>query len=486
MNKDSFNTLIKRLKIFQPYPSVYDPIAGMSEFGPYGATIKANLVNRMRAEFRKARFWEVDCPLVSPTIVWKASGHLDRFVDVIAESDGKIYRIEKVLEENYPEIPITEKGLAALSRLIEQKAIVPRGNKEKLHTPREYNLMLTTSVAGTPAVLRPETATTTYLSFQDYLTLFRGQMPLRLFQYGRAFRNEITSRQGLIRGREFEQCEGQIFIIEEQKRNFADFERVRNKQLRFLDSETQRKGIVEPRRLILSDTVERRVLPSQAYAYCFGVVSTILDTAGINPDSVRFRQHLPDEKAHYALDAWDVEVLSPQYGQVEVCGVHDRGDYDLKRHQDFSGRKFTVPDSSGQERIPNILEIAFGVGRTAYCMLEQSFSEREGKTVLRLPKRIAPISVGIFPLVNKGGLEEISANIEGNLNEQEFAVVRDTKGSIGKRYARMDEIGTPYCVTVDFQSKDDGTVTLRDRDTTTQQRVMIGELPNLLYRGLNS
>lgn len=478
-----FNSFIKRLSMFGTFPEIYDSISGMNSYGPYGTAIRNNIVEVMRKEFRKLGFWEVDCPVVSPEIVWKASGHMDRFVDIIASSEDRTFRVEKVIEEERPDITLTEKGLAGIQRLLEKEKIIPRGCSEPLSNAKEYNLMLLTTVAGNNAVLRPETATTTYLGFRDYHQLFRGSMPLRIFQYGRAFRNEITSRQGLIRGREFEQFEGQIFIFEDQKQPFDDFDRFSKLEISLLDRKSQQVGS-SANRVSLREAVLSGVHKNEAFAYCFGLVANILNRIGIEPKSITFRQHLLDEMAHYAIDAWDVEVMTEQYGLVEVCGIHDRGNYDLSRHQEYSGKKMDIPHPKGGKQIPHILEIAFGVGRSVYCTLEQNFSSRDDKNVLYLPKMVSPVQVAVFPLVNKGGLDTIASELNAKLVDDGFISVFDRKGSIGKRYARMDEIGTPYCITVDFQSKENSTVTVRDRDTTQQERVLIKELATKLHEGI--
>jgi glycyl-tRNA synthetase len=448
-----FNTFVKRLKIFQPSPTIYDSISGFSEFGPYGTTIKSNLIQAMRKAFRKAEFWEVEHPIVLPKNVWKASGHLDRFVDIIAESDGKVYRIDKIIEEQYPEIALTNGGLEYLSRFIQEHDIIPKGNTEPLHDAKEYNLMMMTSVAGEEAGLRPETATATYLSFKDYYTLLRNTMPIKVFQYGKAFRNEVTSRQGLIRGREFEQLEAQMFVLQEHKHEFPQFDNVKQMPFLFWSSAAQQQEN-PPERLALEHVLQAGVLSSPAYAYCLAVMATVLETIGLDQEHVRLRQHLPDEKAHYAIDAWDVEVKTEQYGWVEICGVHDRGTYDLGRHQEYSNKPLSIKNHEGENEIPNLLEIAFGIGRTMYCLLELSFRTREGKNVLSLPKILSPIHAAIFPLVKKDGLIPIAQKLNERLLDDSFISVYDEKGSIGKRYARMDEIGTPYCVTIDHQTLD--------------------------------
>lgn len=479
MDLDKFNSFIKRYRIFQQFPSVYETIGGFNEFGPYGATIKANIVNIMRDVFRQEAFWEVDCPLISPYIVWKASGHADRFVDIVAESDGKMYRVDKVFEELYPDENIKEKSLEGLTKLVKERKMIPEKNKEPLTNVHEYNLMMKTSVAGIDAFLRPETATTTYLSFSDYYNLFRERMPIMVFQYGRAFRNEIATKHGLMRGREFEQLEGQIFIFKDEKKSFEKFKFAKKTKHAFF-SEKDQVANAKPKTMTLEKAVADGVLGNEAYAYCFFVVLTILERLGIDTKRVRYRQHLKDEKAHYALDAWDIEVQTEAFGWVEICGVHDRGDYDLTRHQEFSKTNYAIKNKDGQPEIPHILEIAFGVGRSLYCSLEHSFSIRNDKNVLKLPLNIAPIQVAVFPLVKRENLPEKAEEIYNNLRMNHIIAFYDQAGSIGKRYARMDEIGTPFCITVDSQINEDNKVTIRDRDTGEQIKLPPDELASYI------
>lgn len=476
MNRiEGFNAFIKKLNIYQPSPVIYDSIAGFSEFGPYGATIKSSLVNKVKKEFRKAAFWEVEHPIIMPKKVWEASGHIERFLDIIAESEDKIFRVDKVVEEEYPHLLLLDRSIEGIRKFLQENKIIPKGQKEPLSNPREYWLMMMTSVAGEEATLRPETATATYSSFKEYYTLFRNSMPIKIFQHGRVFRNEITTRQGLIRGREFEQIEGQIFVLQENKNEFDLNAKNINHRVLLLSSNAQINK-TDAEEVFLAETVSNNILNSSGYAYCFSVVMNILKGIGLENSEIRFRQHLPDEKAHYALDAWDVELKTEQYGWLEICGIHDRGVYDLTRHQEYSGKKLSVNNSKQEQEIPNILEIAFGVGRLMYSLLEKGFNIREEKNILSLPTYLCPIQVAVFPLMKKDGMSEIAEEINFNLNEEGFISVYDEKGSIGKRYARMDEIGTPFCITVDHDTLVDNTVTLRDRDTCEQKRINISDL----------
>ncbi|MHC1590555.1 MAG: glycine--tRNA ligase [Candidatus Helarchaeales archaeon] len=478
---DEFKKFLRRKKIYQPSPSIYESIAGFYEFGPFGIMIKNKLVNVMRSEFQKFNFWEVEFPLIMPPKVWEASGHLERFVDKITTcgSCNNIYRIDKLVEEHYPDLKLINVSDEGLRQFLNENEILCPKCKSRLTEVSDYNLMIEVSVAGKQAYLRPETATTTYLAFKDYFKLFREQMPIKIFQFGKAYRNEITARQGLIRTREFEQFEGQIFILKEQEDPYDEFKHVKDVKLPFWSADAQVKG-EEPSVLTLEETIKKKVLQKEAFAYCFAVAHDLLKRLELDLSRFRIRQHLPDERAHYAHDAWDLEILTDQFGWVEICGIHDRGDYDLDRHQKYSKTSFEVRNSRKEKEIPQILEIAFGVGRLMYCLLEQKFTMRDGKNLLLLPKELSPIQCAVFPLMNKDGLGEIAAEINRSLVINGITSILDLKGSIGKRYARMDEIGTPYCFTVDYQTKEDNTVTIRDRDDTSQVRVSIPEIPKIV------
>ncbi len=467
-----FNALVKKLRLFQLSPTIYEAIGGFIEFGPYGSSIKSNIVATIKKEFRKAGFWEVEHPIIMPLKVWEASGHAERFLDIIAESDGKTYRVDKVIEEDYPSLILQERDIEGVQEFLLKNQIIPKGNKTPLTNPREYKLMMMANVADEEGTLRPETATATYSSFKEYYDLFRNHMPLKVFQFGRVFRNEITARQGLLRSREFEQIEGQIFLLQNDIDKFKLESDVSNFSIPLLTSNAQLNTNHNPL-ISLDEALSNNVLNSEAYAYCFVLVNNVIQSVGLSSCEVRFRQHLPTEKAHYAIDAWDVELKTDQFGWIEICGVHDRGSYDLMRHQEYSGKKLSILNINGQDEIPHILEIAFGVGRVMYSLLESSFNVKDEKNRLSLPYHISPIDVAIFPLVKKDGLTEIALQLNRTLLEEGFTSVFDEKGSIGKRYARMDEIGTSFCITIDYDFFDDQTVTIRERDSGKQERLKL-------------
>lgn len=421
-----------------------------------------------------------------PEIVWKASGHLDRFIDPITrcKNCGAIYRPDKLLKSIDRSLLVEEMSFEELSRCIKERGIKCPSCGGELSEVTPYNLMIKTTIGvDTVAYLRPETATTTYLLFNRLLVYYRNKLPIKVFQYGKAYRNEISPRRGVIRLREFEQLEAQIFILREQEYDTDLFENILNEELNLLPWDFQKAGrssvVVK-----IKDALDQKFIKKPAFAYTFYVATKALRRLGFSLDNMRFRQHSPIEKAHYADDAWDLEVNTKQYGWLEVCGVHDRTNYDLRRHSQYSGEELTFQKSKSEKEIPQVLEIAFGVERLTYVVLEKFFEIENGKrNVLRLPPFLAPFHVAVFPLIEKNEHQRLVAReVFNKLVSEGFRVAYDASGNIGRRYRRHDEIGTPFCITIDYQTLDDRTVTIRDRDTMKQIRCPIDDLPETLRK----
>jgi glycyl-tRNA synthetase len=350
----------------------------------------------------------------------------------------------------------------------------------------EYNLMLKTSVGNNvTAYLRPETATTTYLLFNRLNQDARRQYPIKIYQFGKAYRNEISPRQGVLRMRSFDQFELQIFIGREQEMDYEDYEEIKLNKLPLLDWKQQEKGISEPNIISLDKAINAKTLKKPAYAYCLYVAYYLTIILGIPEELIRFRQHSINERAHYADDAWDLEIKTRQFGWVEICGIHDRTDYDLKRHAEYSKQNFEInmgTDPSIKE-IPQVLEIAFGIDRIIYTLLETTFNIDEGRILLKLNPTLAPNTVAVFPLVkNKENIRKLALKIHRDLLENRIGSFYDAAGSIGKRYRRQDELGTKWCITIDYESLDDNSITLRDRDSMEQIRINISNLSETIKK----
>jgi glycyl-tRNA synthetase len=269
---------------------------------------------------------------------------------------------------------------------------------------------------------------------------------------------------------------------------FEEYHKIKKNIVPIFDWKLQEQNIDTPKSMTLDEAINSGTLKKQAYAYCIYLGYYLTKILGYPDDVIRLRQHSPNERAHYADDAWDLEIKTQQFGWVEICGIHDRTDYDLKRHGEYSKQNFEIPMGSdnNEREIPQILEIAFGPDRIVYTLLETTFYVENGKRILKLPPILAPNSIAVFPLKrNQEDIRNLALKIHGDLLKHRIASFYDEKGSIGKLYSRQDEIGTPFCITVDFISLEDYTVTLRERDTREQERVEISALPKLIKKKLH-
>lgn len=486
-NIETFNSLLKRRGfIWGPSPEIYGGLAGFYSYGPAGMELKNNILTMFRQELRYFGFGEVECPTIMPEIVWAASGHLERFIDPVikCEDCNSLYRVDKLLGDQLPNIMIDGLSFEEMEELIKKNNIsCPKCNKS-FQKIEKYNLMLKTVIGNDSiAYLRPETATTTYLLFNRLDQDARRQYPIKVFQFGKAYRNEISPRQLILRMRAFDQLELQLFIGKEQEMDFEEYQAVKKKKLPLLDWKHQ--GLKEQRLNLISleQAIEKRIIKKPAFAYCLYLGYYLTKKTGIPDNSIRYRQHSPHERAHYADDAWDLEIKTSQFGWVEICGVHDRTDYDLKRHGEYSKQDFKIAMGKDPniKEIPQILEVAFGIDRIMYTLLENAFNVEDGRINLKLGKELAPNTIAVFPLVkNKENIRKLALKIHINLLEHRIKSFYDEAGSIGKRYRRQDELGTPFCITIDYQSLEDNTVTIRNRDSMDQIRVSIAELLNII------
>lgn len=533
-------SLCKRRGFLWPAYDIYGGVGGLYDYGPLGAALKANIENHWRKLYVAGEgFQEISCPIVAPEPVFKASGHLDAFSDMFVEctSCGETYRgdhLAKGLHDN----PATLSE-AQLGKLLADNGVKCEKCKGELTSPRRFNLMFKTSVGagkGKVAYLRPETAQGMFVNFSQIYRHAREKLPVGAVQIGRAFRNEISPRQGLIRLREFNQMEAELFIHPDDKR-WPRFKHVKNEKLPLVPNSGK------PQTMPLGEAVEKGVIVNEVLAYFVWLTYKFALDVGLDPARLRFRQHERTEMAHYASDCWDLEA-EIGYGWTELVGVADRGSYDVQAHIDHSsadltaferfdepkeveqevvkvkfdalgplfkgkakavgdalgkippgaakgkkelnvevdGQKITVPATcfevirrkeklSGRKIVPHVIEPSYGVDRILYALLDHAYTKKEDHVTLRLKGLVAPVKVGVFPLMAKDGLDEIALEIFESLSAAGFAAHYDDSGSIGRRYARMDEIGSPCCVTVDYDTKTDGTVTIRDRDSSEQVRI---------------
>ena len=472
--------------IWGPEPEIYGGTAGFYTYAPLGKLLKNNVENIIRRTLQGEEFYEVECPIIMDKKVWEASGHLGGFTDAIITCSKckSNFRVDNMLAD-YPETKHFKQP-EEFAKFIEEKGIKCPNCKGDLNKEvKKHNLMMRTTIGIDQEVYnRPETATTTYLSFLRFIDFFRRQPVFGVFQIGKAFRNEISPRQHVVRCREFTQAEAQLFIKKELKNNFDKFKNVENYVLPLWNWQNQEAN-KEPEQIKVKDALEKGYFKSQAYGWAIATAYKLFVNMGIKLDHIRMRQHFPDEKAFYADDAWDLEIKTRSFGWVEMCGVHDRTDYDLKQHAKFSGAALEAFDeATGQKYVPHVIEIAFGSDRPVFALLDQFYEKREkeeGKTLFMIPYRLSPLPVAVFPLMKKPELIAKAQEVYDML-KKDFVCTYDETGAIGRRYLRAAEAGTAFCITIDFETleKEEPDVTIRDRDSEKQARIKIKKLKETL------
>ena len=428
-------SLTKRRGFIFQSSEIYGGLGSCYDFGPLGVELK----NNIKKAWWKAMVQErddvvgLDSAILMHPKTWEASGHIENFSDPLVECKKchKRFKAEDLKEDKCPECD------------------------GELTEAKEFNLMMQTHLGpveeeGSEAYLRPETCQGIYVNFENVMQSSRQKMPFGIAQIGKAFRNEITPGNFIFRTREFEQMEMQYFVQSKDADKFFD----QWKQARM-----------------------------DWYL-----------SLGIKKENLRFHEHAKGELAHYAKKAFDIEYKFP-WGWQELEGIHNRGDWDLSRHQKFSGKDLTVRDEKNEKYIPYVVETSGGVDRAILAVLIDAHqtvkggrtttteSNKEEEVVLKFYQDLAPIKVAILPLSKKPELAKVAHKLH-DVVRKEYMSVYDEVASIGRRYRRQDEIGTPYCVTVDFDTLDDKAVTVRDRDTMKQDRVKMAELTDYLKNKL--
>ncbi|KAL3633133.1 hypothetical protein CASFOL_026117 [Castilleja foliolosa] len=592
-NREAFrhavvNTLERRL-FYIPSFKIYRGVAGLYDYGPPGCAVKSNVLAFWRQHFvLEESMLEVDCPCVTPEVVLKASGHVDKFTDLMVkdEKTGTCYRADHLLKDyckdklekdpNLSAVKAAELShvLAILDDLssdelgakIKGYGITAPDTKNSLSDPYPFNLMFQTSIGPSgvsPGYMRPETAQGIFVNFKDLYYYNGNKLPFAAAQIGQAFRNEISPRQGLLRVREFTLAEIEHFVDPDDK-SHPKFSEVSTLEFFMFPREDQVSGRAA-RRIHIGEAVAAGIVNNETLGYFIGRVYLFLTQLGIDKDRLRFRQHLANEMAHYAADCWDAEIEC-SYGWIECVGIADRSAYDLRAHTDKSGvalvahEKFAEPrevqklvitpvkkelglafkgsqkmvvealeameekeamelkatlEAKGEaefrvctldkdvtiksnmvliskekkkehQRVftPSVIEPSFGIGRIIYCLYEHSFYTRPGRdggdeqlNVFGFPPIVAPIKCTVFPLVQNQQYEEVAKRIAKSLAAVGITYKIDITGtSIGKRYARTDELGVPLAITVDTAT----TVTIRERDSKQQIRINVDEVASVV------
>lgn len=468
---------------FYPSSEMYGAKAGFWTYGHLGTRLKQRWESLWRKSFLTLdpNFFEIaDCNIM-PKKVFESSGHLKNFNDPLTECEKCRFRFraDQLVEDG---LKIDVAGLKedALTKLIRDNKLRCPNCGGNLADVRFFNMMfdIKVGVVGDDVMyLRPESAQSPYLAFKREYEALRRKLPMGLAVVGNAFRNEISPRQGFFRLREFTQAELQIFFDPELIDEHEDFGAVKEYKLVLFHEKSVKK-------VSCKEMNEKLKFPKLYVYHMARVQQFYLDVLRVPEEKFRFRELGPDERAFYNKIHFDVEVdLETLGGFKEVGGVHYRSDHDLLGHQTGSGEKLEHVSEDGKRRfVPHVLELSFGVDRNVWALMDLFYREEKERALFSFPPVVAPVDVAVFPLVNKERIPDVSAFIFRELYKN-FNVFYDDSGSIGRRYRRQDEVGTNFCVTVDFESLKEKTVTLRERDSMRQIRVKVDDL-NIVLDGL--
>jgi len=454
MQKFSFDKITTHLissGFVYPGSELYGGLANSWDFGPLGTLVKNHLKEAFRQHFIRENEYivEIEPAIIMNPKVWEATGHVANFHDPLVDCKycHSRYRADDLISSQHPDICCDGKSVEELNELMVEKNITcPTCGKSSFTPIRQFQMMFKTFMGVTEekssvVYLRPETAQGIFVNFKNVMRTSRCKLPIGICDIGKAFRNEITPGNFIFRTREFEQMEIEFFCSPDEDLKWFEY--------------------------FKKD--------------CMSFVQSI----GLSSDNLRYRDHAKEELAFYSKATTDIEYLYP-FGWGELMGIASRTNYDLNRHQESSGNDLTYLDPVTNERyIPHVVEPSFGCERLMLALLCQSYDEeqleKDTRIVMHFDPRIAPYSVAVLPLSKQ--LSDKAFEIYKNLSRH-YDAIFDTTGSIGKRYRREDAIGTPLCITVDFDTLEDNAVTVRDRDTMKQERVKLDELNSYLEEKL--
>lgn len=482
MTYDDVMKLALERGFYFPSSEIYaDAQAGFWEYGPSGVSLKNKFLELWRRELvRRDKMIEIDGSQIMSKSVFVASGHLASFADPIVRCKKckSTHRADKIIVE-VSQIEIPESAdLDEFDKTIVEKNIkCPKCNGD-FENAKKFNMMFEVGIGpeGESAYLRPETCQSIFVDFPRLFKTMRGKLPLGIAQVGKSFRNEIAPRQSLLRLREFYQAEIEVFCNPGRLNEVEKFAEIENTVIR-VQTDT------EPISMTCKEALETGAVPNKFVAYYLGILTEFYEKTGIDISKSRFRKLGDKEKAFYAEVAFDFEVETT-IGWLELVACNYRADYDLSSHAKMSKEKFEVMDND-EKVLPHVFEISMGIDRSLYTILEHSLKndEEHERMVLSLKPYLSPVHVGILSLVKKDGLKEKTDEIFINI-KRKFDAFLDHSGAIGRRYRRLDEIGAPFAITVDHQTLEDNTVTIRKRDSMEQSRVNISEIDSILLESV--
>ena len=480
MNYEQIIQLALERGFYFPSCEIYsDAQAGFWEYGPSGVGLKNKFIELWRREFvRRDRMLEIDGSQIMSQSVFIASGHLSSFVDPIAtcKKCKSIFRADKLIFEITSIVVPESAELVEFDKVISDKNISCPKCKGDFDKVKKFNMMFKVGIGpeSETAYLRPETCQSIFVDFPRLFKTMRGKLPVGIAQIGKSFRNEISPRQSLLRLREFYQAEIEVFCNPNKLDDLEKFSEVENTEIRLMVDDQIKK-------MTCKEALDAKILPNKLVAYYLGLLVEFYQKSGIDMSKSRFRKLTDKEKAFYATTAFDFEVETT-IGWLELVACNYRSDYDLKSHGNTSKEKFEVIDDDVKV-LPHIFELSMGIDRSLYTILEHGFRDdkENERIVLSLKPYLAPIHVGILSLVKKDGLAEKTEEIFSKMRTR-FDVFLDHSGAIGRRYRRLDEVGAPFAITIDHQTLQDDTVTVRSRDSMSQERVKISDLDSYLVK----
>ena len=482
MNYEEVMKLALERGFYFPSCEVYsDANAGFWEYGPSGVGLKNKFLELWRRELiRRDGMMEIDGSQIMSKSVFEASGHLGNFADPIIKCTkcNSTFRADRTIAE-IANIEIPESAdLNEFDNAINENKIKCPKCKGDFGTTKKFNMMFKVGIGPQEeeAYLRPETCQSIFVDFPRLFKTMRGKLPLGIAQVGKSFRNEIAPRQSLLRLREFYQAEIEVFCNPGRLDEVEKFAEIENTIIRVQTD-------AEPISMTCKEALESGTVPNKFVAYYLGILTEFYEKTGIDVSKSRFRKLGDKEKAFYAEVAFDFEVETT-IGWLELVACNYRSDYDLSSHAKMSKEKFEVMDND-EKVLPHVFEISMGIDRSLYTILEHSLKndKEHERMVLSLKPYLSPVHVGILSLVKKDGLKEKTDEIFLNI-KRKFDAFLDHSGAIGRRYRRLDEIGAPFAITVDHQTLEDNTVTIRKRDSMEQSRVDISKIDSILLESV--
>ena len=487
-NYDKVMKLALERGFYFPGCEIYpDAPAGFWEYGPTGVSLKNKFVELWRRQLvRRDGMMEIDGCQVMSKSVFIASGHIGNFTDPVMKCTkcGSIFRADRFIEEKTGDRVPERLSNEDIDALVKKHGLKCPNCKGELGNVSRFNMMFRLGIgpAAEEAYLRPETCQSIFVDFSRVFKTMRGRLPMGIAQIGKSFRNEIAPRQSLLRLREFYQAEIEIFCNPGRLDEMPRFEEVKGTTLRLF-----KDGDSDITVLTAEEAIAKGLVPNKLVAYYLALLVEFYEKTGIDVIKSRFRRLSDEEKAFYATVAFDFEVQT-SIGWLELVACNYRSDYDLKGHAATSKENLEVVDPVDQKKVlPHVFELSMGIDRSLYTILEHSYYEEqvkeETRAVLKLKPYLAPVLVGILPLMTKDGLGEKARKIHSDL-KLDFDTFYDESGSIGRRYRRLEEAGAPFAVTIDQATMQDDTVTVRHRDSMQQERVKVSDLRQFMQNAL--